>query len=335
MPLTIKKRGRIWHYRGTVAGRLLRKSTRTTDKATAQRIAAEVETRHWKSHLDGPASVLTFAQAAALYQAAGKPTRFVVRVLDYWRETPVKNITSSAIHDSCRALYPTAGPATWNRQVIVPTQAIVNYASARELCPPLRVKRFKVAEKEKEAATYPWVLAFMSQSSPHLGALASFMFLTGARISEALSITWSDLDLENRTALIRQTKVNSERVANLPPELIVAIANIDGDREDHEGRVFRFASRHNLKTQWETAIRRAGISRLTPHCCRHGFATGLLRRGVDVKTVAELGGWKDAALVLKTYAHAMRDPRITDRLTRTPEAQSGEQNVERIVRAKA
>lgn len=34
---------------------------------------------------------------------------------------------------------------------------------------------------------------------------------------------------------------------------------------------------------------RAGIERLTPHCCRHGFATSMLHRGFDVKTVAERG----------------------------------------------
>ncbi|MEZ5763294.1 MAG: hypothetical protein R3D69_02850 [Xanthobacteraceae bacterium] len=36
----------------------------------------------------------------------------------------------------------------------------------------------------------------MEHASPHLGALALFMFLTGARISEALSVRWPDIDLE-------------------------------------------------------------------------------------------------------------------------------------------
>jgi integrase len=52
-------------------------------------------------------------------------------------------------------------------------------------------------------------------------------------------------------------------------------------------------------------MKAAGIKRLSTHCCRHGFATGLLRKGVDVVTVARLGGWKTPAQVLKTYGHAI------------------------------
>jgi len=65
---------------------------------------------------------------------------------------------------------------------------------------------------------------------------------------------------------------------------------------------------------WKGAITRAKIKRLTPHSCRHGFATGLLRRGVDVTTVSWLGGWKTPAQVLKTYGHALKDITLTDLL---------------------
>src|SRR3990167_2127609 len=186
MPLTIFKRGNIWHYRGTVAGRLLRSSTRTADKTTALRIAAEIEARQWKGHLDGPASVLTFAQAVALYQKSGRAMRYVLSVLDYWKDTPVKAINGGAIRQAAMNLHPKVTGATRNRQVIVPTQAIINHAAEMELCPRLSVKRFPVVRKEKEPASWTWVEAFMSVSSPHLGALVCFMFLTGARISEAL-----------------------------------------------------------------------------------------------------------------------------------------------------
>src|SRR3990167_5601600 len=102
MPLKIFKRGEIWHYRGTVANGRLRGSTGTKDKTIAAPLAAEIEARQWKGHLDGPGSVLTFAQAAIIYRRAGRPTRFLDRVEDFWRDTPVKEITAHSISLAAR-----------------------------------------------------------------------------------------------------------------------------------------------------------------------------------------------------------------------------------------
>ena len=311
MPLTIHKRGKIWHYRGTAAGVRLRGSTGTTDKATAQRIATEKEQRAWTRHLDGPGATLSYAQASNAYREAGKSTRFLERIEDYWKDAPVREITAGAIRQSAIRLYPNAGPATRNRQVIVPTQATINHSAEMEWCNPIKVKRFKVETRTKEPVTLEWANAFIKHASPHLGALCLFMLATGARISEAISLTWADIDLDERTALIRQTKVGNERKAHLQPRLIAALANIESNRCPTD-KVFKYSARDTARPVWNNAIRRAGIKHLSFHCCRHGFATSLLHAGVDVKTVAKLGGWKDATQVLKTYGHAMDDPTLTE-----------------------
>ena len=183
MPLKLYKRGKIWHYRGTVAGRLLRGSTKTASKETAQRIAANKEQSTWKGHLD-PQSVLTFAQAAMLYRQGQKSDRFLRKIEDYWKDTPIKQITPGAIRAAANTLYPNAGPATRNRQAIVPMQAIINHAAEHELCPHIRIARFEVKRKAKEPASWEWICAFMAAAKkPNLAALACFMYLTGARIS--------------------------------------------------------------------------------------------------------------------------------------------------------
>ncbi len=38
----------------------------------------------------------------------------------------------------------------------------------------------------------------------------------------------------------------------------------------------------------------------------------MLQAGIDPKTVAVRGGWKDVGTVMKFYAHAMDDPTVTD-----------------------
>ena len=316
MPLKIYKRGKVWHYRGTVAGRLLRGSTGTASKEVAQRIASTKEQAHWKGHLDGPAAVLTFAQAAMLYRQAHKSDRFLRKIEDYWKDTPVKDITPGAIRSAAVTLYPTAGPATRNRQGIVPTQAVINHAADHELCPRIRVKRFDVVRKAKEPATWEWVQAFMAHATkPNLAALACLMYLTGARISQALAIAWADVDFKSRKVLIRATaKGDDDRLAHMPNELIAALANIPGERD---GLLFSFKSRGNCKTQWAGAIKRAGIKFLSYHRCRHGFATGLLDKGVSPVTVAKRGGWKSPQHVFATYGHDVASEDVTDVLTGT------------------
>lgn len=315
MPLKIYKRGNTFHYRGTVAGRRLRGSTGAQDKDTAARVTAEIEARHWKGHLDGPASVLTFAQAAMLYRAAGKPTRYLTKIEDHWKDTLIKDITPGAIRQSANILYPGTAGATKNRHVIVPTQAIINHAAESELCPRIKIKRFPVETKAKRPATWAWVEAFMAHARlPHLKALAPFLFLTGCRISEALAVEWDDVDFENRNVLIRETKIGKERRAHLPQLLIVLLAGL----EREEGKtVFRYAHKGAARGSWDKTIARAGIEPLSYHSTRHGFATKLLHEGIDPVTVAKLGGWASVQHVFQTYGHAKDDPTLTDRLIDT------------------
>lgn len=100
MSLKLYRRGGIWHYRGTVAGRRLRGTTGTSEKEIAEGYVAAIAARQWKSHIAGPEAVLTFAQAAILYRAGKKRVRFLDRIEDYWKDTLVKDITAGAIKQS-------------------------------------------------------------------------------------------------------------------------------------------------------------------------------------------------------------------------------------------
>lgn len=235
------------------------------------------------------------------------------------------------IRKAARKIYPGLNPASWNRQVIKPTQAAINHAAGLGWCNRISVTRFPENPKEKTPATLEWVLAFCDQAIrdglPHLAALYMFMFATGARVGESCRMLWRDVDLhaaEARLYLFKPTPWT--RTAHLPPDLVATMANIPSNRNPDD-QVFGYSERGSLKGAWENVCKRAGIERLTPHCCRHGFATSMLQAGFDVKTVAEMGGWKDATTVLRTYAHAIKDKTVTDALFRTKSAQPQTENV--------
>lgn len=307
MPLTLYQRGKkkIWHYRGTVAGSRLRGSCKTTDKAKAARKASKIEEREWKCDTDGPQAVLTFAQAVEMYETAGKSMTFVQPIEDHFKDMLVKDIKPGMIQQMAMELYGNCSGASRNRLAIIPAQAIINHAAKSEACQRIRVERFKTETKEKPYATLEWIKAFQKHASPQLGAYAVLMFLTGARPSEALEC---DIDLSGGTALIKESKIGHERRAHLPAMAVAAIANI----KPIPGRpLFFYRELNNLRESWDNVIKRAKIQRLTPHCCRHGFITGLLRKGIDVKTVSWLADITPEVL-LNTYAHARKDRCLTE-----------------------
>ncbi len=273
------------------------------------------------------------AQAAILYRKADKPTRFLDRVEDYWRDTPVRDVTAGAIRQAAIRLYPTATAATRNRHVIVPTQAIINHAAEQELCPPIKVRRFQVEKREKKPVNRQWVETFMDYALPNMAALCLFMYATGARITEAVSLKWADVDLSDATALIRQTKVSAERTAHLPPPLVAAMALIGGNRNPTD-KVFGYSSRDTAKPTWKAVVRRSGLPYRSFHACRHGFATDMLRAGVDPMTVAKSGGWSDVGQLWKTYGHARDDRTITNALFGTNLTQEAQEQPLTIYKTK-
>jgi len=307
-----RKGSKIWSFRGTVGPdgkrERLHGSCYTEDKAIAARQIIEIERRYWKGHHDGPETILTFREAANMHRAAGNSERFLTPIEDHFGDTLVKDITPGAIRQMALKLYGHCTGASRNRLAIVPARSVINTAAANGLCSKISVERFEVDTAEKDFATLEWVQAFRKAASPQIGALALFMFLTGARPSEAME---AEIDLPNATALIRASKVGHERQAHLPEMLVAALANLP----DVEGRsLFFYSSRNAVYIPWYAAIERAKIREMSPHCCRHGFITGLLRKGVDVKTISWLADVTPETL-LKTYAHAIKDRKLTDVLT--------------------
>lgn len=329
MPLKLFKRFKrdgsfIWHYRGDVAGDYLRGTTGTADKKDAARIASTIQHERINRHLDGPEDTLTFPQAVVLYLKAGKSDKYLSKIEDHWKDAKVKTMTPGAIRQSAIDIYPGCSGATWNRQVITPTQAVINHCAELEKCPPIRVKRFKFERKIKEPVTVEWLDTFCAHADKQMVALAVFMFATACRISEARRLQWSDIDFQQRTILVRKTKNKKERKPNMPSRLLVALANLDRDTAP-------FANPEStLRRAWDAVIAEAakatpGFARLTFHSCRHGFATKALRDNIDPKTAAWLGGWDSVSLFLETYAHAMKNARLTDDIFRTPTARDDNQ----------
>lgn len=131
-------------------------------------------------------------------------------------------------------------------------------------------------------------------------ALLELLYGTGARIDETCGLDRDDLDLVERTVLLRG-KGSRERLVPLGSAAIGALeAYLVRGRSvfvrTSSPAVFlnsrgRRLSRQSAWSVVSTAAERAGLSRrVSPHTLRHSFATHLVERGADVRVVQELLG---------------------------------------------
>ena len=133
-------------------------------------------------------------------------------------------------------------------------------------------------------------------------ALLEFMYATGVRVTEAVSLDLSALDLEDRTAIVTG-KGNRQRLVPVGRLAVEAIRfylpfrmTLKGDRVD-AGAVFVNARGGRLTRQgvWgivRKAAQRTGIemAKVSPHVLRHSAATHMVEGGADLRTVQELLG---------------------------------------------
>ena len=129
-------------------------------------------------------------------------------------------------------------------------------------------------------------------------AILEILYSTGCRVSELVALDEAHLDLRRGVVLL-QGKGKKERLGMLGGPAIEAVRHYlmskSVRRLDREPLFLnRFGTRltdRSVRRILNRCLARAGIHReCSPHTFRHSFATHLLRRGADLRTVQELLG---------------------------------------------
>lgn len=257
----------------------------------------------------------TFAEAAASYIKHGGDGRYMTKILDRIGNMPLDAIFPFDIRELAKELYPTQTNATRNRCVITPVRATCYHAYDRGWGPVVRIRNFKEERpKRKKAASQAWLHAFVRQCAedglPHVAALVMFMSQTGARVSEAISLRWKDVDLVSRTALLVKTKTDRNSTRYMTDQLVARLYQLT-DFAEPDARVFRYKCRHSVNERIQAVCKRAGLTYKPPHTCgRHAFANNTLAMGIDIKSIMDAGGWRSAAVFLGTYANPRNAGRV-------------------------
>jgi integrase/recombinase XerD len=150
-------------------------------------------------------------------------------------------------------------------------------------------------------------------------AMLEFMYATGVRISELVTLRARDVDLEERLVKVRG-KGSKERIIPFGGAALEALTVYLREARpalaraaDRAGDPTLFISRRGRrltrKGAWDIVRRHVlevGIrKRVTPHTLRHTFATHLLQGGADIAAVQEMLGHADISTT-QIYTHLDR-----------------------------
>ncbi len=129
----------------------------------------------------------------------------------------------------------------------------------------------------------------------------------GLRIqAEALTLRKEDVDLRCNLLTVQAAYAKSGEKGTVP--LNSGLRQTLKQQMERSKSEWVFVQDHgttpykSIRSVFETACRRAKLADVTPHVLRHTFASRLAMAGYDLRTIQELGRWKDLKMVQR-YAH--------------------------------
>lgn len=187
----------------------------------------------------------------------------------------------------------------------------------------------KVSGKTRRYLSHEEVIALAeATTTPMQRTLVLVLAYTGLRWGEAVGLRVRDVNLlrrrlhVNRAAvevdgqiIVGTPKTHEKRTVPAPAFLTLPIGALcEGKTDDDlvfseiDGSFIRRPKTSAGTSSWFlSALRSAGIERLTPHDLRHTAASLAISSGAHVKAVQRMLGHKSAAMTLDTYADLFDD----------------------------
>lgn len=298
------KRSPYYIIRGTVCGVRVFETTETADRLDAERYRIKREKEIYASAGLGEERPVTVAEAMTAYLDAGGEARFILPLLEHFKDKPLREVGQAEIDRAGQALHPGCKPATLMRQVYGPMKAVMKHALEAEMPGAIyrKVKNPKVEIVPPQWAAEADLDLLLAASAPNLRAWILVSTYTGLRASEMLRQVPADYAMRPGWVNIGRTKNGTPAFVPLPPVAIEAVKAIMPARKD--APVFGYETVQGVNSALRRAAKRAGVPYLSTHeIGRHTFAARLLAAGHDIKMVKEAGRWKKLQVVDERYGH--------------------------------
>lgn len=163
-------------------------------------------------------------------------------------------------------------------------------------------------------------LNLIHQTSQHINYHSYFILyliaVTGMRFAEAVGLTWSDIDFNNKLIDVNKTYSYNTTFDFAPTKNKSSIRKIPIDDltiqflktyqkkyavPDKQDRIFNSVS----NSAANKAIKKIVGRNVHVHSLRHTYASYLISQGVDLISISQLLGHENLNITLKVYAHQL------------------------------
>lgn len=333
MSLVRRSNSKFWYVQFQLHNRTFVKSTRTTDRRIAAKIAekirSEVHSRIFLQEL--PPITLREALEQYVESRAGTAnfknlaghSRSILR--HFSSKLLLTELSSRDIERYVRARASGgAKPQTIKHSINCIGAAIRHARRSGYQCPEIEMPTIRILNSRLRYLSFDEEQALLAELDPNVHRagmggtkqrrwlrdnydLVILLLDTGARYGEIAGLRWSQLDFERRVIKLWRPKVRNESVIYMTERVAALLAA----RSQLRSSEFVFTNNRNgPRGHSSIAIRkafaRAGLHDCTIHTLRHTHATRLIQNGLSVYEVKEVLGHSDIKTTMR-YAHLERE----------------------------
>lgn len=334
--LSIRKRGKFYYVRGTIrVGGQVREvkehSSGFTKFAQARDYASSLEHQQVEHilHPDlGQNTTITFDECVSCYLSKKRlkmgELKKISILLPHFERVKVSDLRKAWIDfcDKKRGL----SQSTLNRYCDVINAVCNNVSDDLNITPP-KIKKERVTKKMTFLMTENVRQKLLACYSEHSRPIFITMAYQGFREQECLQLLWEDINLKEKTIVVRLSKNGETRQVPMHKKTWWVIARqwIKRGKPDSGHVWLNIKNKPYTDTRilgGGTPIRKAhtnALSRLKSkygidlsmriHDWRHDWAGRMVMAGVDLLTVQKLGGWKSIKMV-ERYATFSKEHEI-------------------------
>ncbi len=315
-PMGVYKKGDNWYIDYYFKGKRKRKKVGPSKKLAMQ-VLKDVQVKLAKGEYLGvyDEKKITFEDMTRQYLAYSKTNKAassynrdrysIRRLLSAFKGKYIFEITPSMVEKYKAERLKEVTPATINRELSclkhMYTVAIEwGYLNTN---PTKSVKKLKEPPGRLRYLNPSEADALIEACPDHIRSIVVTALNTGMRKGEILNLKWSQIDMENKTIALTDTKNNEARIVPINQTLNRLLVELSqGSNGEY---VFSHGNGHprkDVRTGFNASLEKAGIRDFRFHDLRHTFGSHMVMQGVDLKTVQQIMGHKDIKMTMR-YAH--------------------------------